>query len=50
MVSQEFRQMMGVSFRFGSSEASAAVSLWVLVGTAVVFFLLATWNLTRKRK
>ena len=50
LVSQEFRQMMGVSFRFGSTETSAAVSLWVLVGTAVVFFLLATWNLSRKRK
>ncbi len=50
LVSQEFRQMMGVSFRFGSTETSAAVSLWVLVGTAVVFFVLATWNLSRKRK
>jgi len=50
VVSQEFRQMMGVSFRLGGTEASAAVSLWVLVGTAVVFFLLATWNLSRKRK
>ncbi len=50
LVSQEFRQMMGVSFRFGNTETSAAVSLWVLVGTAVVFFLLATWNLSRKRK
>lgn len=50
MASQEFRQMMGVSFRIGGTEASAAVSLWVLVGTAVVFFLLATWNLSRKRK
>ena len=47
---QEFRQMMGVSYRFGGSEVSFAVSLWVLVGTAVVFFLLATWNLSRKRK
>jgi multidrug/hemolysin transport system permease protein len=50
MASQEFRQMMGVSFRIGGTEASAAVSLWVLVGTAVVFFLLATWNLSKKRK
>ncbi len=50
VASQEFRQMMGVSFRFGSAETSAVVSLWVLVGTAVVFFLLATWNLSRKRK
>ena len=47
---QEFRQMMGVSYRVGGSEVSFAVSLWVLVGTAVVFFLLATWNLSRKRK
>lgn len=50
LVSREFRQTMGVSFWYGNSETSAAVSLWVLVGTAVVFFLLATWNMSRKRK
>ncbi len=50
MASREFRQMMGVSFQWGVTELSVAVSLWVLVGTAVVFFLLATWNLSRKRK
>lgn len=47
---QEFRESMGVAYRFGNTEASAAVSLWVLAGTAVVFFLLATWNLSRKTK
>ncbi len=50
VASQEFRQMMGVSYRFGDTEASFAISLWVLAGTAVIFFLLATWNLSRKRK
>ena len=50
MASREFRQTMGVSFQLGGTELSAAVSLWVLIGTAVVFFLLATWNMSRKRK
>ncbi len=50
MASREFRQTMGVSFQLGGTELSAAVSLWVLIGTAVVFFLLATWNMSRKKK
>jgi multidrug/hemolysin transport system permease protein len=49
-VAKDFRESMGVSYSFGGVEASMAVSLWVLAGTAVIFFLLATWNLSRKSK
>ncbi len=47
---KDFRESMGVSYSFGGVEASTALSLWVLAGTAVLFFLLATWNLSRKSK
>ena len=46
----EFKHMMGVSYQFGGGEASALTSLLILAATTVVFFILATWNLSRKRK
>jgi len=45
-----FKSMMGVSFQIGGTEVSMLASALVLVGTTVVFFLLSTWNLSRKRK
>jgi multidrug/hemolysin transport system permease protein len=47
---QDFQKMMGVSFQIGGAEVTMLTSALVLLGTAVVFFLLSTWNLSRKRK
>lgn len=45
-----FKGMMGVSFQIGGTDVSMLASVLVLAGTTVVFFLLSTWNLSRKRK
>ncbi len=47
---REFQKMMGVSFQIGGAQVSMLTSILVLLGTALVFFLLSTWNLSRKRK
>ena len=46
----EFEEMMGVSFHFGDTLLPAYASVLILFGTAAVFYPLAVWNLTRKRR
>lgn len=46
----EFQGMMGVTYTYGSYTAEPWVHLLVLAGTAIVFFLLAVWNVSRKKK
>ena len=46
----EFRQFMGVDLKFGETTVSVLVSIGILVLTAVVFFLLSMFNLSRKNK
>ena len=50
VMAQEFKSTMGVSFQIGGAEVTMLTSALVLAGTAVVFFLLSTWNLSRKKK
>ncbi|MEL7609712.1 MAG: ABC transporter permease [Bacillota bacterium] len=43
-----FREMMGVSMRFGGQEVSAMTSLLILFGTAVLFYVLSVWRVSKK--
>ncbi len=45
-----FREQMGLTLKVGNTEISALISVLVLVGTAVLFYCLALWNLSRKKK
>ena len=45
-----FEETLGVRFTYGSTVAPAWVSIAILVGTGVVFYLLAILNMSRKRK
>jgi multidrug/hemolysin transport system permease protein len=42
-----FKEYMGVIYNFGGSEVSPLISVLILAGTAVVFFALSVWNLSR---
>lgn len=46
----EFKETMGVTFRFGSYTVTPAVSALVLLATAVVFYGLSILNMSRKKK
>lgn len=46
----EFEQEMGVSFNFGGESLGPWGSVAILAVTAVVFFALATWNMSRKNR
>lgn len=46
----EFKIMMGVTYTYGEYTATATALTSVLIATAFVFFALALWNLSRKRK
>ncbi len=45
----EFKQMMGMQFWFGDKVIPASGSILLLLGTAAIFYLLALWNLSRKK-
>ena len=45
----EFKEMMGVSFRFGDTVLSSSVSFLVLVGTAILFYGLSLLRFARKK-
>jgi len=44
----EFKRTFGVVFDYGSFTADTTTHVAFLLGSAVVFFALATWNLSRK--
>lgn len=46
---ENFRLLMGVKFKFGDTAVTPAVSIAILVATAVLFYLLAIWNISRKK-
>lgn len=46
----DFKHTLGVTFQFGSHEVSSTESVLILLATAVIFFALAAWNLSRKKK
>jgi len=45
-----FNSTMGVTYQFGNQTISASTSIFILVGTAVVFYGLAILNISRKNK
>ena len=46
----DFEKLMGVKLFFGESEATPLLSLLILCGTAVIFYMLAIFNISRKAK
>lgn len=47
---REFQEAMGVTYTYGDWTAGPWLHIAVLAGTAAVFFLLAWWNVARKKK
>lgn len=45
----QFREIMGVTLKFGNAPVSNLVSILILIAAAAVFFSLAILNLSRKR-
>ncbi|MPM46870.1 hypothetical protein SDC9_93577 [bioreactor metagenome] len=48
--SNEFKEYMGVTFKFGSYDVSPWVSILILVFTAAIFYGLSLLNMSRKSK
>ncbi|WP_035294771.1 ABC transporter permease [Clostridium sp. KNHs214] len=46
----KFNEMMGVTFKFGEYEVTTFVSIAILIGTAVLFFILSILNISRKKR
>ena len=46
----QFKEMLGVTFKFGSTEVSVLTSILILVISGLVFFGLAVLNISRKKK
>lgn len=46
----EFKEYMGVTFRFGGNEVAPWISILILAGTAVVFYGLSLVNISKKSK
>jgi len=44
----EFKEYMGVTFRFGGNEVAPWISILILAGTAVVFYGLSLLNMSKK--
>lgn len=47
---QDFEKLMGIKLFFGETAATSVTSLLILVATAVVFYLLAILNVSRKSR
>ena len=45
----EFKRHMGMELTFGDTAVSAGVSILILTITGIIFYLLALWNLSRKK-
>lgn len=45
-----FKESMGIIYRFGEYTITSFESVVILIGTAVVFYLLSVWNMSRKIK
>lgn len=46
----DFQHTLGVTFQFGSHEVSSTESLLILLAAAIIFFALAEYNFSRKKK
>lgn len=49
-VESDFREVMGISFFFGDTEVEPWMSMGILLVSGTVFFLLAIWRLSMKKK
>ena len=47
---EEFKEVLGITFKFGENEVSQLVSILVLVASIILFSLLSAFNLSRKKK
>lgn len=47
---QEFKQEMGIVYNFGDSEATTALSISILLVSAILFFILAYFVMSRKKR
>ncbi len=47
---EEFKEYMGVTFRFGGHEVTATASIVILLCTAVVFYSLSLFNMLRRNR
>lgn len=47
---EEFKEYMGVTFRFGGHEVAATASIVILLCTAVVFYSLSLFNMLRRNR
>ncbi len=47
---EEFKEYMGVTFRFGGHEVTPTVSIVILIFTAVVFYSLSLFNMLRRNR
>ena len=47
---EEFKEILGITFKFGENEVSQLVSVLVLVASIILFSLLSAFNLSRKKK
>lgn len=48
-VATDFKRHLGMELTFGERVVTPGVSILILFGTAMVFYLLALWNLSRKK-
>ncbi len=46
----DFKEYMGVTFNFGGSIVTPIVSMIILIGTAILFYSLSLWNISRKSR
>lgn len=46
----EFKQLMGVVYQFGDTEVTPAMSIAILVVTAIAFYGLSILNISRKKR
>ncbi len=46
----DFNELMGVTFKFNDYTVTPLVSITILIVTALLFYGLSIWNLSRKNK
>jgi ABC-2 type transporter. len=46
---EEFKLLMGVEFKFGDTVVTTGMSFAILIATAIIFYILSIWNISRKK-
>lgn len=47
---EDFEKLMGITFKFGNTPVTPIMSIGILILTAAIFYCLAIWNISRKKK